>query len=194
MLALRSFIPSFEALDQTAVILMTTLLFFLFRILTIQDLEEMPWNIVLLFGGAMSMGTCLWDTGAAGWIGVQWVVMFQDAHWIVFVLGFGLLLLITTNFIMNVAALAICLPAAFVIARYLGAAPEVVLFTALATAGQPFMLLIGAAPNAIAYGSRQFTPTEFFKAGVPASLLLMVVLFLFVRIIRPLMGMPVVLR
>jgi sodium-dependent dicarboxylate transporter 2/3/5 len=99
-----------------------------------------------------------------------------------------------TNFIMNVAAIAISLPVDLVIAPYLGAAPEVILFASLATAGMPFVLLIGAAPNAIAYGSKQFTSGEFLKAGIPASILLMVVLGLFVWLIWPLMGMPVLAR
>jgi sodium-dependent dicarboxylate transporter 2/3/5 len=92
---------------------------------------------------------------------------------------------------MNVAAIAITLPISLVIAGYLGVAPHVIFFASLATAGMPFNLLIGAAPNAIAYESRQFTSGEFFKAGLPASLLLMVVLALFVMVVWPLMGMPV---
>ena len=91
-------------------------------------------------------------------------------------MGVALFVLVMTNFIMNVAAIAICLPVALVIARYLGVAGEVILFSSLVAAGMPFLLLIGAAPNAIAYGSGQFTSGEFFKAGVPASILLMVVL------------------
>jgi sodium-dependent dicarboxylate transporter 2/3/5 len=96
-----------------------------------------------------------------------------------------------TNFIMNVAAIAISLPVALVIAPYLHVAPEVILFASLTTAGMPFVLLIGAAPNAIAYESKQFTSGEFFKAGIPASILLMLILALFVWVIWPLMGMPV---
>ena len=190
----RAFIPALEPLNKSAIMLVSTILFFLFRILTIQDLEEIPWNIVLLFGGAMSMGLCLWKTGAASWLAVNWLAAIQDAHWFVFVLGVALFVLVMTNFVMNVAAIAICLPVALVIAGYLGVAPEVILFSSLVTAGMPFMLLIGAAPNAIAYGSNQFTSGEFLKAGLPASLLLMAVLGLFVRFIWPLMGMPVLLR
>ena len=187
-LALSSRMP-----DQTAVVLSTTVLLFLFRILTIQDLEEIPWNIVLLFGGAMSMGTGLWVTGAARWLGVQLLVFLQPVPGSVFVLGLGLFLLVTTNMVMNVAAIALCLPVGLVVAPYLGVAPEVVMFTALAAAGQPFLLLIGAAPNAIAFGSRQFSAGEFFRAGLPASILLMLVLGLFVYWIWPGMGMPVLL-
>lgn len=191
VLGLRSFISAFEPLDKSAVILVSTILFFVFGVLNVQDLEEIPWNIVLLFGGAMSIGLCLWQTGAASWIAVRWLALLQHAHWLIFVMGVAIFVLIMTNVIMNVAAIAICLPVALVIASYLGVSPEVILYSSLATAGMPFLLLIGAAPNAIAYGSRQFTSGEFFMAGVPASLILVAVLTLFVWLIWPLMGMPV---
>jgi sodium-dependent dicarboxylate transporter 2/3/5 len=189
-----AFTPSLQVYNKSAVILVTTILFFLFNILTIKDLEEVSWNIVLLFGGAMSIGFCLWQTGAAKWIAVHWLSLFQGSHWFIFVMGIAFFVLVMTNFIMNVAAIAISLPVALVIAPYLGVAPEVILFASLVTAGMPFMLLVGAAPNAIAYGSRQFTSGQFFGAGVPMSLVLMAVLGLFVLVIWPLMGMPVLAR
>jgi len=187
----RSFVPALEPLNKSAIILVSTILFFLLKILTVEDLEQIPWNIVLLFGGAMSIGLCLWQTGAASWMAVHWLVLFDGAHWFLFVMGVALFVLIMTNVIMNVAAIAICLPVALVIAGYLGVAPEVILYASLVTSGMPFLLLIGAAPNAIAYGSGQFTSGEFFKAGIPASVLLMLVLGLFVWLIWPLMGMPI---
>jgi len=192
VMSMRSFIPALKSLDKSAVILVATILFFVFRILTIKDLENIPWNIVLLFGGAMSIGFCLWETGAAEWMAIQWLVLFQGAPWFVFVMGTALFVLVMTNLIMNVAAIAISLPVALVIAPYLGVSEEVILFSSLVAAGMPFLLLVGAAPNAIAYESRQFTSGEFFLAGIPASILLMIVLALFVLLIWPLMGMPVV--
>ena len=194
LLSLRSFVPGFAALDRTGIILMSTLLFFVLKILTVQDLEEIPWNIVLLFGGAMSIGFCLWQTGAASWLAVHWLALFKDAPWLLFVIGIGFFVLVMTNFIMNVAAIAISMPIALVIAPYLGVSPEVVLFTSLVTAGQPFVLLIGAAPNAIAYESKQFTSGEFFKYGLLASVILLIVLALFITIIWPLMGMPILAK
>ena len=52
-------------------------------------------------------------------------------------------------------------------------------------------LLIGAAPNAIAYDSNQFTTGEFFIFGIYASLILMAVLAFAVYFLWPMMGMPV---
>jgi sodium-dependent dicarboxylate transporter 2/3/5 len=191
IMSLRSFIPALEPLDKTGIILVSTILFFIVGILDINDLESIPWNIILLFAGAMSIGNCLWETGAANWLAVNWLLMFQNAHWFVFVMGITFFVLIMTNFIMNVAAIAISLPVALVIAPYLGVAGEVILFASLVAAGMPFLLLVGAAPNAIAYDSKQFTPGEFFLYGIPASLLLMVVTGFAVFVLWPLMGMSV---
>ncbi len=189
VLGLRAFFPAMKVLDKSAIILASTVLLFVFNILTIKDFEETPWNIVLLFGGAMSIGYCLWQTGAASWLAVNWLGMFKEAPGVVFTLGIAFFVLVMTNLIMNVAAIAISLPVAFTIAPYLGVDPEVILFASLVTAGMPFLLLVGAAPNAIAYESKQFTSGEFFTTGLPASGILMVVLTLFVLVIWPLMGM-----
>jgi sodium-dependent dicarboxylate transporter 2/3/5 len=191
LLGLRSFIPGLDFLHKSAVILTATVLFFAFKILKIEDLEEIPWNIILLFGGAMSIGFCLWQTGAAKWLAVHWLTMFQQAPWFLFVMGIAFFVMLMTNFIMNVAAIAISLPVALVIAPYLNVSPEVVLYASLVTAGMPFLLLVGAAPNAIAYASNQFSTKEFFLCGIPASIIMMIVLGLFVLLIWPLMGMPV---
>ena len=191
VLALRSFIPSLAEVDKSAIILLPTIILFLFKVLSLDDLEGTSWNIVFLFGGAMSIGLCLWQTGAASWLAVHWLTLFQGAHWLVFVLGIAAFVLVMTNFIMNVAAIAITMPVALVMAPYLGVAPEVILFASLVVAGMPFLFLVGAAPNAIAYASGQFSTKEFFKAGIPASVLLLLVLAIFVWKIWPMMGMPV---
>jgi len=194
IMSVKQFVPALNVLDKNAIILVSTILFFVFRILDIRDLETVPWNIMLLFGGAMSIGFCLWETGAAEWLAINWLAIFKESHWFVFVMSIAFFILIMTNFIMNVAAIAISLPVALVVAPYLNVAPEVILFAALVTAGMPFLLLVGAAPNAIAYNSKQFTTGEFFLYGIPASIILMIVVGLAIAFIWPLMGMPILLK
>ncbi len=194
VMSLRSFIPFLKPVDKAGVILVATVLFFLLKILDIKDLESVPWNIILLFGGAMSLGYCLVQTGAADWMAVKAVSALQAAPAVVFILGVAFFVMIMTNLIMNVAAIAICLPVALKIAPYLGVSGEVILFSSLVVAGMPFLFLVGAAPNAIAYESKQFTSGEFFNAGIPASALLMVVVAIFVILIWPLMGMEVLIE
>ncbi len=193
VMSLRSFIPILKPMDKTAIILISTILFFITGIMDVQDLEDIPWNIILLFAGAMSIGFCLWETGAAKWLAVNWLAMFKEAHWFLFVMSIAFFVMVMTNFIMNVAAIAISLPVALVIAPYLGVSGEVILFASLVTAGMPFLLLVGAAPNAIAYDSKQFTPGEFFLYGLPASILLMAVVAFAVFVLWPMMGMNITL-
>ncbi|MDX2452542.1 SLC13 family permease, partial [Desulfosarcina sp.] len=191
---MKASIPGFVPPHKTAIILLSTILFFITGILDIDDLEVVPWNIILLFAGAMSIGFCLWETGAAEWMAINWLALFKESHWFVFVMSIAFFVMMMTNFIMNVAAIAISLPVALVIAPYLGVAGEVILFSSLVVAGMPFLLLVGAAPNAIAYDSKQFSTGEFFLWGIPASILLMIVTGFAVFVLWPLMGMPILLK
>jgi sodium-dependent dicarboxylate transporter 2/3/5 len=190
-MSLSSFFPDLKVLNKTAIILTSTILFFITGILDIDDLEDIPWNIILLFAGAMSMGFCLWQTGGAKWLAVKWLMIFHDSSGFFFVMGIAFFVMMMTNFLMNVAAIAISLPVALVLTSYIGVAPEVILFSSLVAAGMPFLLLVGAAPNAIAYESRQFSPAEFFLYGIPASILLVAVIGFAVYVLWPFMGMPI---
>ncbi|MBF0119354.1 MAG: SLC13/DASS family transporter [Desulfobacterales bacterium] len=191
IMGVQSFVPALKSQDRASLMLISTLLFFIFKVLTVKELEEIPWNIILLFSGAMSIGFCLWQTGSAQWIAVNWLIMFQKANWFVFIMSIAFFVLVMTNFIMNVAAIAISLPVSLVISKYLGVAPDVILFASLVTAGMPFVFLIGAAPNAIAYESKQFTSGEFFKHGLIMSVILLIVLGIAIFTIWPLFGMQI---
>jgi len=194
LMGLQAFVPALKVIDRAAIMLIGTMIFFLFRILTVKELEDIPWNIILLFGGAMSIGFCLWKSGGAQWMAIEWLAMFKNAPWLIFVLSVAFFVLIMTNFIMNVAAIALSLPISLVVAGYMGVAPEVIVYASLVTAGMPFLLLIGAAPNAIAYGSEQFSTGEFFKYGIIPTILLMVVLAVAIMTIWPIFGMPTLVK
>jgi len=195
MLVLQAIIPALKTMDRSVPLLLAGILFFLANVLTVEDLEKkIPWNIVLLFSGAMSIGYCLWQTGAAQWIAIKWLGMLVGAPWLLFLLAVCFLVMIMTNFIMNVAAIAITLPVALVMGQYLGINPELILYGATAMAGMPFILLIGAAPNAMAYESKQFTTGEFFMSGIPASAIIMGVLVLMTFTYWPLVGLSPLIK
>lgn len=77
LIALKSLLPALDSVDKTG---------------------------VLLFASAMSIGFCLWQPGAAKWLAVNWLVLFQNAPAIASILGMAFFVLVMTNFIMNVAA------------------------------------------------------------------------------------------
>lgn len=195
-IAALTFLPSTAVsrnMDKTGILLVSTILFFVLRILTVKDLQDLPWNLILFFGGAMSAGFCLIRTGAADWLALSYVQVLPHLSPPALLAVTVLLVFLTINWMMNVAVVAIAVPVGLAVAQHAGLSLEVMLFALLASAGTPFLSLYGSAPNVIAYGSGQFTSAEFFKAGIPASLLLMGVLAIFIWLIWPLMGMPVVL-
>ncbi len=195
ILALQNFVPALQSMNKAVPMLVAAILLFMTKLFTVEDLEKgIPWNIVLLFGGAMSIGYALWETGAAQWMAVNWLGMFENAHWLVFVLAIGFLIIVMTNFIMNVAAIAITLPVALVVAEYMGVNPYLILYAALSMAALPFMLLVGAAPNAIAYQSKQFTTGQFFMVGIPFTLIVLAMVALFALVVWPLLGVPALIK
>jgi sodium-dependent dicarboxylate transporter 2/3/5 len=195
ILATQQFIPAIKDMSRSIPMLVAAIIMFLTKLFTVEDLEKsVPWNIVLLFGGAMSIGTALWVTGAAEWMAVHWLAMFQDAHWLVFVVAIAFLVIVMTNFIMNVAAIAITLPVALVIAEYLSVNPYLILYASLAMAALPYLLLVGAAPNAIAYQSKQFTTGQFFIIGIPFTILALVMVAIFALVVWPLLGIPALVK
>jgi sodium-dependent dicarboxylate transporter 2/3/5 len=195
MLIMQAVVPALKDIDRSIPLLLAGLVFFATGILDVQDLEKkIPWNIVLLFSGAMSMGFALWQSGAAQWMAIKWLSLLQGAPWLFFVLGVAVLVIIMTNFVMNVAAIAITLPVALVIAQYLGVNPQLILYVATAAAGMPMLLLIGAAPNAMAYESKQFSTGEFFTAGIPGTILVLVIMTIFAFTYWPLIGLTPLIK
>jgi sodium-dependent dicarboxylate transporter 2/3/5 len=79
----------------------------------------------------------------------------------------------------------ITLIVALVVDPYLGVPDGTILFSALVISGMPFVLLFGAAPNAITYNSKMFTTGEVFLYGIPASIFLMLVTWLTVSASYP---------
>jgi sodium-dependent dicarboxylate transporter 2/3/5 len=88
----------------------------------------------------------------------------QTAPATVFILGVTFFVMIMTNLIMNVAAIAICLPVALKIAPYLGVGGEVILFGVAGGRRHalPAPRRRGAQRHRVR--SKQFTSGEFFKS------------------------------
>lgn len=192
-MGLQGIVPYLPMIDKSAIILVATVMFFVFNVLNISDLELIPWNAILSLSGSMSLGYCLWKTGASAWVAAITTPMFQGEHWLVFVLGVGLFVMLAINFLMNVAVIACLLPVALLMSRQLGIAPDVVMYATLLAGTLPFLFVSSAASNSIAYDSRQFTSRQFFKFGCVAGIVLMLVLAMACLVIWPSMGMPTLL-
>ncbi|MBF0488080.1 MAG: SLC13/DASS family transporter [Nitrospirae bacterium] len=191
LLIISSYIPTLRTPDKAAMILISTAMIYMFKLMEVKHLEDVPWNIVLFFGGAMSIGYCLWDTGVSAWLGVRCVGIFAGVHWFAFLIVLAVVVFIISNVLTNAVAVVLALPVGLVMSRYVGVTPEVVLFSISVASAMPFLLIKSSASNAIAFESKQFTAREFFTKGILLSVILFVILAVAIWIIWPALGMPI---
>ena len=189
VLLLSSLMPEGMVWNKTVVIVTPVLLLFMLDILDIHDLQSLPWNMILLFSGAISVAFCLWETGAARWLAVNGLNVLQSSNGAVIAMVAAFLALLMANGMANVVVLAVVLPVMVAAASYLKIVPDVLLLTILAAVGMPLMLPAAGAANTLVCESGQFTDREFFMYGAMASVLVIVVLALMVYVVWPMMGL-----
>jgi sodium-dependent dicarboxylate transporter 2/3/5 len=154
-------------------------------ILRWDDVEKLPWGVLILFGGGLSLASAISSTGLAEWIGQGVQVL---SGWPIFFLLILIVALIVflTEMTSNTATTAAFLPIMGSVA--VGLALEPLLFTlpvALA-ASCAFMLPVATPPNAIIYGSGRIHIPEMAKAGIWLNLVFILLTGLMVYYIAPL--------
>jgi sodium-dependent dicarboxylate transporter 2/3/5 len=142
--------------------------------------RRLPWNVLILFGGGLSLAAAIQRNGLAGWLG-QTASLLQ--HWpvVLTVLLITLLIVVLTELTSNTATAATFLPVAAAIALGIGQNPLLLLVPATLGASLAFMLPVATPPNAIVYGSGCLTIPTMVRAGVFLVLacVALVVLFAF---------------
>jgi sodium-dependent dicarboxylate transporter 2/3/5 len=134
-------------------------------LLSWSDAEELPWGVLILFGGGLSLASAISSTGLAEWIGQGVGVV---GTWPIFVLvGVVVLLIIfLTEITSNTATTAAFLPILASLAIGLGENPLILAIPAALGASCAFMLPVATPPNAIVYGSGKISIPEMSKAGL----------------------------
>jgi sodium-dependent dicarboxylate transporter 2/3/5 len=126
---------------------------------------KMPWDILILFGGGMSLAGAVKITGVAEFIGSQ-AGHFAGVPNIVLILIVVTAVILLTELTSNLATTATLLPVLASLAPGLGVHPYLLIFTATIAASCAFMMPVATPPNAIVFGSRQITIPQMMKAGV----------------------------
>lgn len=140
-----------------------------------KDTQKLPWGVLILFGGGLSLAAAISETGLASWIGEGVGAL---GNWPVLLLVALILLLIIflTEITSNTATTAAFLPILASIAIGLGQNPLLLAVPAALGASCAFMLPVATPPNAIVYGSGKITIPEMSKAGVWLNFLFIILL------------------
>lgn len=131
--------------------------------------KRIPWEVILLFGGGLSLAAAIQATGLAGWIGghLNWVSTLP-LPLTVLILAFIVVFL--TELTSNVATVSGFLPVLGAVAVSAGVPPEHLIVPVALSASCAFMLPVATAPNAIVYASGAASMTQMIKAGFRINL------------------------
>ena len=126
---------------------------------------KMPWDILILFGGGMSLATAVKSTKVAEFIGAQ-AGYLQGVPMLVLILLVVSSVILLTELTSNLATTATLLPVLAALAPGLGVHPYLLIFTATMAASCAFMMPVATPPNAIVFGSRLVSIPQMIKAGI----------------------------
>jgi len=144
-------------------------------LLTWLDLRDLPWGILLLFGGGLSLASAVGQTGLDEAIGQAVVSLDAWPTFLILTLAVAIVLLLT-EISSNTTTAAAFLPVLAAAAIGLGYAPEFFVIPAALAASCAFMLPVATPPNAIVYGSGLLSVPTMVRAGLWLNLLFVVLI------------------
>tara|TARA_Y100000992_G_scaffold66542_1_gene41135 strand:- start:69 stop:1556 length:1488 start_codon:yes stop_codon:yes gene_type:complete len=153
---------------------------------------KLPWGILILFGGGLSMANAIMSSGLGKWIGG----LIPDISAVLLILLIVILIVFLTELTSNQATTATFVPIMIILATVegnllsdgtsnLSLVAQLAIPVALA-ASCAFMLPVATPPNAIVYGSEKFTIAQMMKAGLYFNILGILVVTAFSTFVLPL--------
>ncbi len=134
------------------------------NLLTLKNLMELPWDILILFGGGFALADGIQKTGLAEYLG-QHLVFLQGLSFfpMLFVLTISISFL--TEFTSNTAVATTLLPIFAALSIELKMSPLLIMLPATVAASCAFMLPVATPPNAIVFGSRYVPIKKMVRVG-----------------------------
>ncbi|MBN2010422.1 DASS family sodium-coupled anion symporter [candidate division KSB1 bacterium] len=132
--------------------------------------SQIPWGILILFGGGIALAGGFKDSGLAHWIGSQ-LHLFGNINQVFIVMITAAVLIFLTEVTSNTATATIFMPVLAAAAITIHIHPFMLMIPATMAASCAFMLPVATPPNAIVFGSGHITVPQMAKAGFGLNLL-----------------------
>ena len=139
-------------------------------LLDLATARKMPWDILVLFGGGLSLAHAVDSSGLAAWMGAG-LSFLHGAHLFLIVGGTVLLIVFLTELMSNTATTAAFLPVAGSLALGTDVGPFWVAVPVALAASSAYMLPVATLPNAIVFGTGYVTLPQMLRAGLWLSLI-----------------------
>lgn len=132
--------------------------------------EEIPWEIILLFGGGFALASGFKESGLSLWFGQQ-LEWLSDMPPLVLILCISLLVTFLTEVTSNTATVETLLPILAGLAVSIETNPLLFMLPATIAGSLAFMLPVATPPNAIVFGSKRLTVIQMAKTGFVLNLI-----------------------
>ena len=183
----------FPAIDDTIIAIFFALVLFVLnaknkneRILQWKEAVKMPWGILLLYGGGMSLAKAFETSGLALWIGSQ-LSAFGAFHLLVLLLLLVAVINFLTEVTSNLATTAMLLPVLAPVALEFDLHPFILMAAAAIAASCAFMLPVATPPNAVVFGSGYLRIPVMVKKGFFLNLISIITIALMVYFFLPIL-------
>ncbi|MEX2154061.1 MAG: DASS family sodium-coupled anion symporter [Gemmatimonadaceae bacterium] len=143
------------------------------RALDWHDAERIPWGVLVLFGGGLSLAGAIQDGGLAKWIGDS-VGALRSLHPLLLLLIVTTVITFLGEFTSNTATAAAFLPIASSLASGAGMNPLLLAVAVGLAASNGFMMPVGTPPNAIVFAGGRLAIPEMARAGFLIDILFIV--------------------
>ncbi len=184
--------PWLEILDDPVIAIGAGVLLFLLpgdrrgnMTLVWKDAERgLPWGVLLLFGGGLSLAAAVGSTGLDAWFGEQ-VTGLGVLPIILLIAAVVLIILFLTEITSNTATAATFIPILGGVAVGIGVDPMTLLIPAALAATCAFMLPVGTPPNAIVFATGQVKIAEMVRGGILLNIVGVILITIFTVLIGP---------
>lgn len=140
-----------------------------------QNVHRLPWGVLILFGGGLSLAAAVSSSGLAVWLGQSLTPLGGLGIFVLVVAATGLVIFLT-ELTSNVATAATFLPVMAAVALQLDVSPLLLCIPITLAASCAFMLPVATPPNAIVFASGVLTIPQMVRAGMVLNVIGMVLL------------------
>lgn len=187
---LQSILP---VLDDTIIAISFGLILFVIpskaktnTLLNWKDTIQLPWGIIILFGGGMAIAKAFEISGLAIWLGELMTTLNALPFFILIIF-----LIAAVNFLTeitsNLATTAMILPVLASLAFEIGVHPFGIMIGAAVAASCAFMLPVATPPNAIVFGSGYLKIPDMVSRGIVLNIFSIILIAVMVYFILPLL-------
>jgi solute carrier family 13 (sodium-dependent dicarboxylate transporter), member 2/3/5 len=146
--------------------------------------KQLPWAVILLFGGAFALAGSFSSSGLTEWVGGKLTVLASLPFWLI-LLAVVALVNSLTELTQNMATCTLMIPVLAALSLAIDVHPLGLMTAMTIAASCAFMMPVATAPNAIIFGSGKLEMRDMVRAGFLLNIISIFLITLFTYFLMP---------